>query len=876
MTRHHRPAAISSRRPAGAPAGWGALVRNERGAVLPIAVFAFLIILALLGSGLDLGRAYMAKSRLQQACDAGALGGRAELSLKEWAAGPHDSADGLFRENFPAGVYGSANLQFAYIATDDDNKKVTGTASADVPTTLMKIFGFRKISVSAECTAEVESNSVNNDFMFVLDVTSSMACPADKNVPCGATVQNTVNEEAPSDSRIKALKQAVLDFYKTVEAGKGQDTQTRYGFVPYAYNVNVGHLLKRDWVADRWTYQSRRPVGMLTPPPGEQVDYVTLSVTYTGTSDRLDWINEPVSGSEGGVNCAPPPFNTYTGGNPDKWQSEPQTYTGGDMTVHFPDGDYIIPAQRFIDNNIPVGMQFDVTFESTMSNPLNGYEYYDSGFNSDDKMCHYATITYNNRGVVEKYLRPYRARPMMYWLYSPLSYNISGLKVTDAQGNLVPYAQPLKVNISDWVSGPVQFFLTGELDGPWVPPSECATLICVVGGNMPVGCGGVTIFSVPFDVIPTRAPCTLPIADNPSSGVPFLGAESWAQTWHKAGSEPNLPDRSAGIFYQNFVFNFHRAFWNGCIQERATVPEYRGSNVLTGSSNVPDGGPYWDLDIDTVPNPANPATQWGMAIPSLIWTRGTDYNWKEPRMNSGSVYEYEERWYYSDNYYLTGNEWDIDGDLWGRKMIGLTACPTEARKLSAITESELAAYLDKLDGSDWSDPEDRARHYFKRNAGTYHSIGMIWGARLLSPTGLFKDENATAPNGKAIQRNIVFMTDGRIEINGMSYNAYGLEGLDLRRWAQREGVSGYDLGDDPLRGDGILHRVEEARFQIACTKAKAKGMKVWVIAFGTDLTPSLSQCATDTSHAFQADNVAELAQSFAQIAGSTGGLRITH
>src|SRR3546814_6088284 len=49
--------------------------------------------------------------------------------------------------------------------------------------------------------------------------------------------------------------------------------------------------------------------------------------------------------------------------------------------------------------------------------------------------------------------------------------------------------------------------------------------------------------------------------------------------------------------------------------------------------------------------------------------------------------------------------------------------------------------------------------------GTYHDVGMVWGARLLSPTGLFTDENATAPNERPISRHIVFMTDGEMAPN---------------------------------------------------------------------------------------------------------------
>src|SRR3546814_16185873 len=64
--------------------------------------------------------------------------------------------------------------------------------------------------------------------------------------------------------------------------------------------------------------------------------------------------------------------------------------------------------------------------------------------------------------------------------------------------------------------------------------------------------------------------------------------------------------------------------------------------------------------------------------------------------------------------------------------------------------------------------------------GTYHDVGMVWGARLLSPTGLFTDENATAPNERPISRHIVFMTDGEMAPNVPNLTSQGYEYLMQR------------------------------------------------------------------------------------------------
>lgn len=45
------------------------ILRDHRGNILPIMAGALIPLLILMGSGLDLSRAYMAQSRLQHACD---------------------------------------------------------------------------------------------------------------------------------------------------------------------------------------------------------------------------------------------------------------------------------------------------------------------------------------------------------------------------------------------------------------------------------------------------------------------------------------------------------------------------------------------------------------------------------------------------------------------------------------------------------------------------------------------------------------------------------------------------------------------------------------------------------------------------------------
>ena len=62
----------------------------------------------MIGSGVDMSRAYMAKTRLQSACDAAALAGRRVMQNDTLDAAVIDEADRFFNFNFNQGLYGTA------------------------------------------------------------------------------------------------------------------------------------------------------------------------------------------------------------------------------------------------------------------------------------------------------------------------------------------------------------------------------------------------------------------------------------------------------------------------------------------------------------------------------------------------------------------------------------------------------------------------------------------------------------------------------------------------------------------------------------------------------------------------------------------------
>ena len=254
--------------------------------------------------------------------------------------------------------------------------------------------------------------------------------------------------------------------------------------------------------------------------------------------------------------------------------------------------------------------------------------------------------------------------------------------------------------------------------------------------------------------------------------------------------------------------------WQGCIEEAETV---------RAATYTPIPATAYDMQIDLVPTTATPATLWKPALPQLVYARTSVNDWSVPDVRA------------HNNYTNIGDD-------------GRHNCPAKAKKLAEMTASDLSAYLATL----------------TYGGNTYHDIGMVWGARFLSPTGIFASENSTAPNSNPIARHLIFMTDGETATDVRTYDSYGWPALDRRRQV---------LATTNPSSTTQTSQVE-ARLTALCESAKGKGMTVWVIAFGTTLSSLLSNCAS-TGKSFQANNAAQLNAAFSEIATAIAKLRLT-
>lgn len=227
------------------------LLRDRRGNILPMAAAGLIVLLALIGGGVDMSRAYLTKNKLQAACDAGTLAGRRAVSTNGFDSTAQAKANSYFNVNFDSANQGASNTSFVTTSSDNGNT-ISGTATTTLNTLTMKIFNFRTFTLTATCSASMGAG--NSDVVMVLDNTGSMA-------------YNATTGSAPRSgqtSKIQDLKTAMNNFYSTLSsATSGTNARIRYGFVPFSSSVNVGHLiydLNPAYLADSNSYQSRTPV----------------------------------------------------------------------------------------------------------------------------------------------------------------------------------------------------------------------------------------------------------------------------------------------------------------------------------------------------------------------------------------------------------------------------------------------------------------------------------------------------------------------------------------------------------------------------------------------------------------------------------------
>lgn len=267
--------------------------------------------------------------------------------------------------------------------------------------------------------------------------------------------------------------------------------------------------------------------------------------------------------------------------------------------------------------------------------------------------------------------------------------------------------------------------------------------------------------------------------------------------------------------------------WTGCIEERTT-------SDVTSFDPIPDAA--YDLDLDDKPN--GDSTSWRPQWAAIEHDRD-DYNFQEYYWKPGSEFFYKTA-------ALTGSRVTPAGS-------STSNCPSP---MSLFQTVELDPDPTVIPG--WL---DTYLANLTPAGNTYLDIGMLWGGRLTSPTGLFKDNVNRDDDKISVSKHIVFMTDGVMQPSPDVYSAYGIENLDSRI--------------APKGSANTIAARHYSRFSAMCEAVKAKGVTIWVVAFskGSTMTTELQNCATG-GRAYYSDNTEALRSTFRFIAAQVADLRL--
>ena len=178
------------------------------------------------GGAMDFARHSNAKSAVSAALDAAVLAAAQELATN---GGDVRKATEVGESFYEGAVKNMAHLDAFELVLEptDDGEGMSGTVSAKMPTTLLRVAGFEwlDVEVTAESKVGYASPSSDLEVAVMLDVTGSMC--DDGNGPC------------TSGSKISALKSAAKTLVEKVVWEDQSEFTSRVALVPFSTRVRV-------------------------------------------------------------------------------------------------------------------------------------------------------------------------------------------------------------------------------------------------------------------------------------------------------------------------------------------------------------------------------------------------------------------------------------------------------------------------------------------------------------------------------------------------------------------------------------------------------------------------------------------------------------
>ncbi len=196
--------------------------KSESGMSLPLVALSFMGLVGSVGLAVDSARMQLVQTKLSTALDSAGLAAGATINTTTLAT----EVDKYMKANFFEGYLG-AKIKTVSVSTNTNKSVITLSATAEVPTTFMEVFGFDKSTVRAE--SEVTRTTKGMELVMVLDNTGSMA-----------------------GSKLTSLKSAATSLVNILHNSNSGGAPLWIGLVPFAQAVNIG-TTRTAWMDTAYT-----------------------------------------------------------------------------------------------------------------------------------------------------------------------------------------------------------------------------------------------------------------------------------------------------------------------------------------------------------------------------------------------------------------------------------------------------------------------------------------------------------------------------------------------------------------------------------------------------------------------------------------------
>ncbi len=292
------------------------LLRNERGAILPIFGIMVLFLVVVAGAAIDITRVVNAREKLSYALDAAALSVATDLSTSVMTNSEIEQAiEDSFRANLAGEEFLDVAIENLAFTVDSEAGTVTVTSSASLDNYFIDIGGYGASAFGPETfsfgtNAQVSYSRFDVELALVVDVTGSM----------GWSIGSS------SVIRIDALREAsesLVDILMPADSTPST-SKVRISLVPYSQGVNLG------------TYANKVKGGEHYSVSGECV------------TERQDYDGNSVMLTDATYNyyqdASPPPLESFYGGGTSSCSSS------SEMMPLTNDRDELLTAIRALDD----------------------------------------------------------------------------------------------------------------------------------------------------------------------------------------------------------------------------------------------------------------------------------------------------------------------------------------------------------------------------------------------------------------------------------------------------------------------------------------------------------------------------------------------